>query len=118
MQESSVIRILDDNAKHGVSAKTGKGWSMSRVELQNGESVFMFNPIEIGQVVEAVKDGDFTNWRAKRPDPKHDEIMKALRAIYAAVTTGTVPEEPKPVKDTVHPVDEAETTSDVPFFRI
>lgn len=126
MQESSVIQIVDENAKSGVSAKSGKPWSMSRVGLKNGESVFIFNPIEVGDVVEAVQNGDYTNWQKKKVDPKHDEIMKALRAIYAAVTTGAtddslakpaiVPEESKsPEIDTVHPVDDKIDPSQIPF---
>jgi hypothetical protein len=115
MQESTVTEILDDSAKSGVSAKTGKAWSMSRVGLANGESVFIFNPIELGQVVEAVKDGEYTNWRPKRVDPKHDEIMKALRQIYAAVKPVDVPAPTQ--KDIVAEVldDAPINLNDIPF---
>ena len=126
MQEATVTQIVDANAKSGTSAKTNKPWSMSRVGLSNGESVFIFNPIEVGDVVEAVQNGDYTNWQKKKVDPKHEEIMKALRAIYKAVTVGeaapatspvaTPPPKPKPVADTVHPVDDNPIDLDsIPF---
>jgi hypothetical protein len=91
MEIVSVIQILDDRAKHGVSSKTGKEWSMSRVGLSNSESAFIFNPIEIGDVVELKINGEYKNWEKKKVDPKHEEIMKALRELYKAVT-GAYPE--------------------------
>lgn len=84
-KESSVLRVLDDNAKNGVG-KTGKPWSMSRVELKNGESVFIFNPIDIGDVVVEVQNGEYRNWQKKKLDPKHDEIINLLNKILDAVT--------------------------------
>ena len=103
MEDATVIQIVDDNAKSGVSAKTNKPWSMSRVGLSNGESTFIFNPIEIGQVVEAVKDGEYINWRPKKPDPKHDEIMGALREIYKAITGGYPEKAEEPVVEVQTP---------------
>lgn len=84
-RESTVTEILDDNAKHGVSSKTGKPWSMARVGLQNGESTFIFNPIDIGDIVVEVQNGEFKNWQKKKSDPKHDEIIKLLKEILKAV---------------------------------
>ena len=136
MAEAIVTEILDDNAKSGMG-KNGKPWSMSRVGLNNGESVFIFNPIDIGQVVESHQDGEYINWKPKKADPKHDEIMKALREIYKAITVGVSdplpPEEMPTIKvdppaetkttplkqevDKVYPVDETEEVDlkDVPF---
>ena len=123
MAEAIVTEILDDNAKSGIG-KNGKPWSMSRVGLSNGESIFIFNPIELGQVVESHQDGAYTNWKPKKEDPKHEEIMNALRKIYTAIT-GEVevkpePEPRKPVNegiDKVYPVDETEPVDlkDIPF---
>lgn len=83
--ESHVIDVVEERAKFGTSPKTGKGWSMSRVRLANEELVFTFNPVDIGDVlVKEEKDG-YTNWVKKRTDPKHEEIMKALRELYKLV---------------------------------
>lgn len=82
-----VTEVLDDRAKVG-KTKTGKDYSMSRVGLSNGESAFIFNPIEIGDVVEEQINGEYKNWAKKKLDPKHEEIMKALREIYKAITGG------------------------------
>lgn len=90
METAKVTQILDDNAKSGVR-KDGKGnWSMSYVGLSNGESVYIFNPVAIGNEVEAVVDGQYKNWKVKKIDPKHEEIMNALRQIYKAVTSHTL----------------------------
>lgn len=121
MAEATVTEILDDSAKSGMG-KNGKPWSMSRVGLSNGESVFIFNPIDIGQVVESVQDGEYINWKPKKADPKHDEIMAALRKIYQAIT-GEVEEAPAPKPtpkqqvDKVYDVDETQEVDlkDIPF---
>lgn len=86
---AAVIKIMDNRAKFGTSAKTGKDWSMSRVELNNGESCFIFNPVEIGDAVEKVKNGEFENWQKHRVDPKHDEIVKKLDEIIKLLTNDT-----------------------------
>ena len=83
--EATVTEIVDDNAKHGYSEKTKKDWSMSRVGLNNGDSVFIFNPIDIGDVVTEVETNGYKNWMKKKVDPKHDEIMHALKEIYLAI---------------------------------
>lgn len=118
MDEATVTEILDDRAKFGTSAKTNKEWSMSRVGLNNGESTFIFNPIEIGDVVTLVVNGEYKNWQKKKVDPKHEEIMKALREIYKAITGEfpekatepvmefkSAPESPKKAVDKVYDVD-------------
>lgn len=80
-EEFEIVRVLEEVAKHGVSAKTNKEWSMARVELSNGEGVFIFNPIQVGDKVKSVQNGDFTNYQLIKADPKHDEIMSALKDI-------------------------------------
>lgn len=119
-QEATVKQILEGEAKSGVSQKTGKPWSQARVELSNGESVFIFNPIAVGDTVVAKQNGEYLNWGKKQVDAKHEEIMKALRAIYKAVTTGEdtlEPPKPQPKKDTVtEPIDGEEVSlDDIPF---
>ena len=126
MDEVYVNEILDDRAKVG-KTKAGKDYSMSRVGLSNGESAFIFNPIEIGDVVELTINGEYKNWAKKKTDAKHEEIMKALREIYKAIT-GEFPEKPsykeEPVierpapkkPDVIAEVPEDEVTlGDIPF---
>lgn len=87
----AVIKIMDTRAKYGKSQKTGKDWSMSYVELNNGESAYIFNPIEIGDVVESVQNGEFKNWqKQKAPDPKHKELLDRLDRIIKILTNDTV----------------------------
>lgn len=74
MSESSVLDIIDNNAKHGTSSKTGKDWSMSKVKLQNQEVVYIFNPIDIGDVVESVQNGEYLNWQKVKPEKSPSEI--------------------------------------------
>ena len=84
-EEATVTQILDDNAKHGYSERTKKDWSMARVGLSNSESVFIFNPIAVGDKVEARKSGDYTNWVKVKADPARDAIMTRLDAIEAKI---------------------------------
>lgn len=128
MAEATVIQIVDDNAKNGTT-KAGKPYTMSRVGLSNSESVFVFNPVSIGDVLESVESGGYINWVHKKTDPKHDEIMKALREIYKAITGGypekveehvveKIVEVPKPKvePDVIHPVEGEEVPlDDIPF---
>ena len=103
-----------------------------KVELENGDQVWIFNPIAVGQEVESYtteRDGtSYTNWRLVRVDPKHDEIMTALRKIYGAITGAeTAPtglEKAREVNETIKArveekkedkVDEVYTDEDEPF---
>lgn len=121
MEAVFVNQILDDRAKHGYSEKTKKEWSMSRVGLSNGESAFIFNPIEVGDIVEEQINGEYKNWAKKKTDPKHEEIMKALREIYKAITGGyPEKEEPKVIAEQIPeqlpetPVKKPDPVVDVP----
>lgn len=87
MEEVTVKQIIDEVAKHGVSQKTGKDWSQARVGLSNGESVFIFNPVKVGDKVAQVQRGEYTNWQVIKPDPKHEEVMNMLNKIYRAITS-------------------------------
>ena len=84
--KSRVREIIDAEAKSGVSAKTNKPWSSAKVELENGTQTYIFNPIKVGDEVESFQNGEYTNWRLVKSDPKHEEIMTALRKIYGAIT--------------------------------
>lgn len=83
---AKVREIIEAVAMEGVSAKTGRPWSKAKVELDNGVQTFIFNPIRVGEEVESFQNGDYKNWRLVKSDPKHDEIMLALRKIYGAIT--------------------------------
>jgi hypothetical protein len=83
--EVTVKEIIEEVAKHGVSAKTGKDWSTAKVELSTGESAYIFNPVKAGDKVHEVQNGEYKNWVVVKPDPKHDEIMTALRKIYELI---------------------------------
>lgn len=82
----TVTEVLDNFAKHGHSDKTNKDWSMSRVGLSNGESAFVFNPIAVGDVVEAKENNGYKNWfrvnpKAQAENAKHDELVNRLDRI-------------------------------------
>lgn len=80
-REATVSEILEEVAKHGVSAKTGKDWSMARVSLSNGDSTFIFNPIKVGDKVREVQNGEFKNWQIIKSNPQHEEITTLLNKI-------------------------------------
>ena len=108
MNDVTVTEILDDYAKHGTSrGKDGKDfdWSMSRVGLSNRESAFIFNPVNIGDVVEmkeTERNGTvYKNWVKKRVSL--EDRLNALEARVAALEADVVPGTASAIK----PADEA-----------
>lgn len=103
MEKSVVKEIVEQNIKSGTN-KLGKPWAQTVVELENGTQARIFEPIKVGDEVESYtteKDGQsYTNWRIVKHDPKHDDLMLAMREIYKLVAgiykevTGKVPEKP------------------------
>lgn len=83
-----VREIVDAEVKSGVGAKGP--WTQALVELEDGQQVRIFQPIKVGDNVESYETESngtkYTNWRLVKSDPKHDEIMTALRKIYGAIT--------------------------------
>lgn len=56
-----VTRIVDPHAAAGDS------WSQASVQLDNGQIVRIFNPINVGDEVESYQNGRYTNWRIMKP---------------------------------------------------
>lgn len=94
MATAKVKNIIDPEAQGGMG-KNGKPWSMAQVELDNGKSIKIFNPIEVGDLVESYKNGEYWNWRkvkeqAANNAPANNDAMRELYklnlAIYEAIT--------------------------------
>lgn len=85
MKEGTVTDVVEKNFKSGTSEKTGKAWHLHK--YKSGEITFnSFDDLEIGDVVR-LEQNEY-GWNGKKPtaqDKNHDEIMKALREIYALV---------------------------------
>ena len=80
-----VVEIIDPAIKTGVG-KLGE-WSQAKVKLKNGETAYIFQPIEVGDMVEAFQNGAYTNWKivkepAKRgfAPPKQTEVTGFTQA--------------------------------------
>jgi hypothetical protein len=51
-----------------INSEVNKGatWSMSSVELSDGQIVKIFNPVMVGDEVESYQKDNYTNWRIKK----------------------------------------------------
>jgi hypothetical protein len=79
-----VTSINNPEIKKGFGSNN-KPWSMAHVQLNTGETAYIFNPIAIGDPVmkqkTTGKDGkEYENWVRKRID-KNDEIANRLDSI-------------------------------------
>lgn len=63
-----VVEILDPSVKTGVGQK-GE-WTQAKVKLKNGETAYIFQPIEVGDMVEAFQNGQYTNWKIVKEPAK------------------------------------------------
>ena len=55
-----VTKIINDNVNSGAN------WSQSSVQLDDGQIVRIFNPVQTGDTVESFINGKYTNWRIKK----------------------------------------------------
>ena len=55
-----VISIINSEVNKGAT------WSMSSVELSDGQIVKIFNPVMVGDEVESYQKDNYTNWRIKK----------------------------------------------------
>jgi hypothetical protein len=90
---------------------------MSRVELDNGEGVFVFNPIAVGDVVEAKENNGYKNWAKKRVDPRNeanDQFQKYVLAYLKDIRARLARLEGEPEQDTTLPQKPAVAPSTQP----
>ena len=123
MATAKVKNILDPEAQSGMG-KNGKPWSMAQVELDNGKSIKIFNPIEVGDLVESYKNGEYWNWRkvkggqTETPAPANTDALRELYklnlAIYKAITGEDYTGVQKETTSAPKPVTEPVQTSEVP----
>ena len=97
MAQATVKTIIEREAKSGIGSN-GKPWSKAHVELDNGKTINIFNPINEGDVVESFKNGNYWNWRKVTSQSsqssavptidstKLDQILKAIHDVYEVVT--------------------------------
>lgn len=88
MAQYKITNIIDPEAKTGEGAKGA--WSMSLVELDNGKQVRIFNPVQVGDLVEAYKNGEYWNYRLAKTQQTSmpvgdDKVLKVVMAIYKDV---------------------------------
>ena len=123
MATAKVKNILDPEAQSGMG-KNGKPWSMAQVELDNGKSIKIFNPIEVGDLVESYKNGEYWNWRkvkggqTETSAPANTDALRELYklnlAIYKAITGEDYTGVQKETTSAPKPVTEPVQTSEVP----
>lgn len=81
-----VAEILDPSVKTGVG-KLGE-WTQAKVKLKNGETAYIFQPIEVGDMVEAFQNGEYTNWKIVK-EPAKRGLTTTSNPPNAKVTATT-----------------------------
>lgn len=61
-----VTKIINDNVNSGAN------WSQSSVQLNDGQIVRIFNPVQIGDTVESFENGKYINWKIKKQSVTSD----------------------------------------------
>lgn len=90
MTLARIRNVIDATFRTG--EKNGKSWSIAKVELDNGKTTNIFNPIAVGDTVESFEKDGYTNWRLpKEKKPEHSQSAsnsgsgiqeQGLRALY------------------------------------
>lgn len=75
-----VVKIINDNVNSGAN------WSQSSVELNDGQIVRIFNPVQIGDTVESFINGKYTNWRIKKQSVSND-TEKVINSMSQDIQT-------------------------------
>lgn len=132
MAIEQIAEINNPAFKTGVSAKTGKQWTLMQVTTDKNNLTTVFAPANIGDKLQLTWDATYSSWKAEKVNEKEVAQLEALRklyelnlAIFKAVTgeeygkhTQTVPEKP-PVQPAVteEEVDNFDNTdlSQIPF---
>ena len=83
-----VNRIIDSNVKSG-DTKSGDTWSMSLVELNDGQLVRIFNPVEVGDTVYSEVNGKYTNWKVLKEARQaiSNDVEKLINNMSAELQT-------------------------------
>lgn len=84
--KTEVVRVcLEKNFKTG-TAKTGKPWALHKYQTNSGIEFTSFDDLEPGDTAKLTYNSEYNNWsggRIRRADTQHDEVMAALRKLYA-----------------------------------
>lgn len=84
--DTHVTDIVEKNFRSGVG-KNGKPWALHKYKANNGTEFSSFDDLEIGDVVklEQNEKGYWNGSKPRKQDNQHDEVMEALRKLYAKV---------------------------------
>lgn len=77
------VKVINNPAiKTGISAKTGKEWTMAQITTDRNNLATTFMPIAVGDKVEMTWNDKYGNWSAKKVNEQQAGQMDALRKIY------------------------------------
>lgn len=83
MAVGKVTEVLDPKTRDGIG-KNGKPWSQAKVKLDSGDVAYVFNPVEIGDVLESYDNNGYTNWRRAKAGAYGESTSAAPKAAPAA----------------------------------
>lgn len=75
-----VVKIINDNVNSGAN------WSQSSVQLNDGQIVRIFNPVQIGDTVESFENGKYINWKIKKQSISND-TEKVINSMSQDIQT-------------------------------
>ena len=79
---AKVVSIEDANVKEGMGKK-GK-WVQAKVNLDNSKTAYVFQPIEVGDVLESYENQGYTNWRKAKEGAYGEQVKPATQSSPVA----------------------------------
>lgn len=68
--------------KTGVSAKTGKTWTLMQVTTDKNNLTTVFAPANVGDKLSLTWDATYSSWKAEKVNEKEVAQLEALRKLY------------------------------------
>lgn len=82
MAIEKIKEINNPAFKTGVSAKTGKQWTLMQVTTDKNNLTTVFAPAEVGDSLELTWDATYGSWKANKVNAQQAGQLEALRKIY------------------------------------
>lgn len=82
MAVETIKEINDPAFKTGVSAKTGKQWTLMQVTTDKNNLTTVFAPAQVGDKLELTWDAKYGSWKAEKVNAQQAGQLEALRKIY------------------------------------
>jgi len=82
MAIETIAAINNPTFKTGVSAKTGKQWTLMQVTTDKNNLTTVFAPANIGDKLQLTWDATYSSWKAEKVNEKEVAQLEAMRKLY------------------------------------